>query len=160
MDVVFYDPYVSDGRDKAIGVRRVETLDELLALAHVLSPHCPLTPETFHLIGAVQIAKMPQGSFLVNTSRGGVVDVTAIPQALASGQLAGAGIDVLEIEPPSDDHPLLVAWRDPEHPAYHRLLVNPHAAFYSEEGMQEMRAKGSESCRRALLGLPLRNVVN
>ena len=55
---------------------------------------------------------------------------------------------------------MLVAWRDPSHPAYHRLLVNPHAAFYSEEGMLEMRAKGSESCRRALLGLPLRNVVN
>ena len=103
---------------------------------------------------------MPPGSFLVNTSRGGVVDVTAIPDALASGQLAGAGIDVLEIEPPPDDHPLLVAWRDPDHPAYHRLIVNPHAAFYSEEGMQDMRAKGSERCRRALLGLPLRNVVN
>ncbi len=160
MEVVFYDPYVPDGRDKATGVRRVESLDELLALAHVLSPHCPLTTETYHLIGAEQIAKMPQGSFLVNTSRGGVVDVTAIPKALESGQLAGAGIDVLEIEPPSEDHPLLVAWRDPEHPAYHRLLVNPHAAFYSEEGMQEMRAKGSESCRRALLGLPLRNIVN
>jgi len=132
MDVVFYDPYVPDGRDKATGVRRVEALDDLLALSHVLSPHCPLTTETYHVIGAAQIAKMPQGSFLVNTSRGGVVDVTAIPKALASGQLAGAGIDVLEIEPPSDDHPLLVAWRDPEHPAYHRLLVNPHAAFYSE----------------------------
>ncbi len=86
--------------------------------------------------------------------------MAAIPEAIASGQLAGAGIDVLEVEPPPDDHPLLLAWRDPKHPAYDRLIVNPHAAFYSEEGMQEMRAKGSESCRRALLGLPLRNVVN
>jgi C-terminal binding protein len=160
MEVVFYDPYVPDGKDKALGVRRVESLDELLAQAHVVSPHCPLTPETYHLIGREQIAKMKQGSFLVNTSRGGVVDVTPIPDAIASGQLAGAGIDVLEIEPPSDDHPLLVAWRDPNHPAYGRLIVNPHAAFYCEEGMQEMRSKGAESCRRALLGLPLRNIVN
>jgi len=160
MDVVFYDPYTPDGRDKAIGVRRVETLDELLAQSHVVSPHCPLTPQTHHIIGAKEIAKMPAGSFLVNTSRGGVVDVNAIPDALASGRLAGAGIDVLEIEPPDDKYPLLVAWRDPNHPAYHRLIVNPHAAFYCEEGMQEMRAKGSESCRRALLGLPLRNIVN
>ena len=160
MDVVFYDPYVADGRDKSVGVRRVETLDELLAIAHVVSPHCPLTDETNHLVDAKAIAKMPKGSFLVNTSRGGVVDVSAIPDALVSGQLAGAGIDVLEVEPPSDDDPLLVAWRDPNHPAYHRLIVNPHAAFYSEEGMEEMRAKGSESCRRALLGLPLRNIVN
>jgi D-3-phosphoglycerate dehydrogenase/C-terminal binding protein len=160
MEVVFYDPYVPDGRDKAIGVRRVETLEELLKQSHVVSPHCPLTAETYHIIGAKEIAQMPAGSFLVNTSRGGVVDVTAIPDALQSGHLAGAGIDVLEIEPPSDDHPLLVAWRDPKHPAYNRLLVNPHAAFYSEEGMNEMRAKGSESCRRALLGLQVRNIVN
>ena len=141
-------------------MRRVETLDALLAEAHVVSPHCPLTDETFHVIDAGAIAKMRRGSFLINTSRGGVVDAAAIPDAIASGQLAGAGIDVLEVEPPPDDHPLLVAWRDPRHPAFHRLIVNPHAAFYSEEGMLEMRAKGSESCRRALLDLPLRNVVN
>jgi C-terminal binding protein len=160
MDVVFYDPYVPDGRDKSLGVRRAETLDELLAEAHVVSMHCPLTTETQHVLNAQTISKMKRGSFLVNTARGGVVDVTAIPDALRSGQLAGAGIDVLEIEPPSDDHPLLVAWRDPGHPAYHRLIVNPHTAFYSEEGLLDMRLKGTESCRRALLGLPLRNVVN
>lgn len=160
MDVVFYDPYTPDGRDKSLGVRRVETLDELLTQAHVLSMHCPLTSDTQHMINATTIAKMKRGSFLVNTARGGVVDVTAIPDALASGQLAGAGIDVLEEEPPRDDHPLLVAWRDPKHPAYHQLLVNPHTAFYSEEGLQDMRVKGTESCRRALQGLPLRNIVN
>jgi phosphoglycerate dehydrogenase-like enzyme len=160
MDVVFYDPYAPDGRDKSLGVRRVETLDELLAQAHVISPHCPLTAETFHMLNADTIAKMKRGSFLINTSRGGVVDVTAIPAALASGQLAGAGIDVLEVEPPPEDHPLLVAWRDRQHPAYHRLIVNPHSAFYSEEGLLDMRMKGTEACRRALLGLPIRNVVN
>jgi C-terminal binding protein len=160
MDVAFYDPYVPDGRDKSLGVRRVETLDALLAEAHVLSMHCPLTSETQHMINAGTIGKMKRGSFLVNTARGGVVDVTAIPEAIRSGQLAGAAIDVLEEEPPPDDHPLLVAWRDPGHPAYHRLIVNPHIAFYSEEGLLDMRTKGTEACRRALLGLPLRNVVN
>ncbi len=160
MDVVFYDPYVPDGRDKSLGVRRVETLDELLAVSHVLSPHCPLTDETHHIVDAAALAKLPQGAIVVNTSRGGVVDATAIPDAIASGRLSGAAIDVLEVEPPGDDHPLLVAWRDPKHPAHHRVIVNPHAAFYCEEGMEEMRAKGSESCRRALLNLPLRNIVN
>jgi C-terminal binding protein len=160
MDVAFYDPYVPDGRDKSLGIRRVETLDDLLAEAHVVSPHCPLTAETYHIMNADTIAKMKRGSFLINTARGGVVDATAIPAAIASGQLAGAAIDVLEAEPPPDDHPLLVAWRNPEHPAYHRVLVNPHAAFYSEEGLLDMRLKGTEACRRALLGLPLRNVVN
>jgi phosphoglycerate dehydrogenase-like enzyme len=160
MDVVFFDPYTVDGTELALGIRRVETLDELLATAHVLSPHCPLTDETRHMIDAAAIAKMTPGSFLVNTSRGGVVDVTAIPEAIASGRLAGAAIDVLEVEPPPEDHPLLVAWRDPKHPAYHRLIVNPHAAFYSEEGMEDMRVKGSNACRRALLDMPPRNVVN
>jgi D-3-phosphoglycerate dehydrogenase/C-terminal binding protein len=160
MDVIFYDPYAADGCDKAIGVRRVETLDELLAESHVVSPHCPLTKETFHIIDAAAIAKMRPGSFLVNTARGGVVDATAIPAAIESGQLAGAAIDVLEHEPPPEDHPLLVAWRNPMHPAYHRVIINPHSAFYSEEGLSDMRVKGSEACRRALLGLPLRNVVN
>jgi D-3-phosphoglycerate dehydrogenase/C-terminal binding protein len=160
MDVVFHDPYVPDGRDKSLGVRRVETLEELLEQSYAVTPHCPLTAETYHMIDAARIARMPRGSLLINTARGGVVDAAAIPAAIASGQLAGAAIDVLEVEPPPDDHPLLVAWRDPNHPAYHRVIVNPHAAFYCEEGMLEMRAKGAESCRRALLGLPLRNIVN
>jgi D-3-phosphoglycerate dehydrogenase/C-terminal binding protein len=97
---------------------------------------------------------------LINTSRGGVVNTAAIPDAIASGHLAGAAIDVLEIEPPLADDPLLVAWRDPSHPAHHRLILNPHAAFYCEEGLLEMRVKGADECRRALLGLPLHNVVN
>ena len=103
---------------------------------------------------------LPQGAFLVTTARGGVVDTSAIPAALVSGRLAGAGIDVLPQEPPASDDPLLVAWRDRDHPAFERLIVNPHAAFYSEEGLMDMRVKGSDACRRALLGQPLRNVVN
>jgi len=83
-----------------------------------------------------------------------------VPAALASGRLAGAGIDVLPQEPPADDDPLLVAWRAREHPAYERLIINPHAAFYSEEGLLDMRVKGSEACRRVLRGDVPRNVVN
>ena len=126
----------------------------------MVSLHCPLTEETRHLIDAAAIARMPRRSYLVNTARGGVVDVAALPDAIASGQLAGAGIDVLEKEPPADDHPLLVAWRDPNHPAHHRLIINPHVAFYSEEGMMDIRLKSAEACRRVLGGLPPRNVVN
>ncbi len=160
MDVAFYDPHVPDGMDKALGVRRVESLGELLARSHVLSLHCPLTDETRHLIDAAAIDRMPRGSYLVNTSRGAVVDLTAVPDAVRSGRLAGAAIDVLPHEPPPDDHPLLVAWRDPADPCHDRVIINPHAAFYSEEGLRDMRVKGAEACRRALLGQPLRNVVN
>ena len=160
MRVLFYDPYTADGYDKALGVVRAETLDELLRESYVVTCHCPLTDETRHILNARTIAKMKRGSYLINNARGGVVDVTAIPDALATGQLAGAGIDVLEIEPPSPDHALIAAWRNPDHPAHHRLIVNPHAAFYCEEGLTEMRIKGAQSCRRAILGQPLRNIVN
>ena len=160
MDVVFFDPYKPDGYDKALGIRRAETLDELLRKAFVVSVHTPLTPETQCMLNAQTIARMPRGSFLVNTARGAVVDTIAIPPAIASGQLAGAGIDVLAVEPPPADDPLVRAWRDPTHPAYHRVIVNPHSAFYAEEGLLDMRLKGAEAVRNVLLGRPLRNVVN
>jgi C-terminal binding protein len=160
MDVAFYDPYVPDGRDKSLGVRRIETLDELLSISYAVSAHCPLTDETRHIMRSETVSKMPRGSFLINTARGAVVDTTCIAEAIASGQLAGVGIDVFELEPPADDHPLVAAWRNPKHPAHHRVILNPHAAFYSEEGLMEMRVKGSQACRRALLGETIRNVVN
>ncbi len=160
MNVIFYDPFKQDGYDKALGIRRVESLDELLENSFVLSVHCPNTPETKHIINANSIQKMPTGSYLINTARGAVVDVTALPNAIASGKLAGAAIDVLVDEPPAPDNPLLAAWRDPSHPAYTRLIINPHSAFYSEEGLADMRIKGSQACRNALLGAPLRNIIN
>lgn len=160
MDVAYYDPFVPQGRDKSLGVRSVETLEELLGQADVVSLHCPLTPETKHLINRQTIAQMRPGSFLVNTARGGAVDVLAVLEAVTSGHLRGAAIDVLETEPPLDDHPLIVAWRDPNHPAHDRIILNPHSAFYSEEGLLDMRIKGSQNCRRVLLGQKPYNVVN
>jgi C-terminal binding protein len=160
MQVKFYDPYRDDGYDKAVGIQRVETLQELVESSYVLSLHCPLTAETHHLVTAETIERMPARSFLVNTARGAVVDTSAIPPAIVSGHLAGAGIDVLADEPPAEDDPLIVAWRDPQHPAHHRVLVNPHAAFYSQQGLEDMREKAAQAVRRALVGEPLRNVVN
>jgi len=160
MDVVFYDPYKPAGSEKALGIRRVSALDALLGQSFVLSLHCPLTPETRGMINAAAIACLPRGAFLINTARGGVVETAAIPPAIASGQLAGAGIDVLEREPPPVDDPLVRAWRDPSHPAHHRVILTPHSAFYSEESLLELRRKAASACRDALLGAPLRNVVN
>ena len=160
MRVVAFDPHAPDGIDKALGIERARSLEELLEQSHAVSIHCPLTPETRHLLNAETIGMMPMGSFLVNTARGAIVDTSAIPAAIASGRLAGAGIDVLEKEPPAADEPLVLAWRDVRNPCHDRVIINPHAAFYSEEGLMDMRVKGSKACRNALLGLPLRNVVN
>ena len=160
MRVIFYDPGREDGYEKSLGIIRCDSLDDLLQQSLVVSLHCPMSPENHHLIDGKRLERMPKGSYLINTARGKLVDTKAIPAALASGRLAGAAIDVLEQEPPEPDHPLLVAWRDPKHAAYNRLIINPHAAFYSEEGLLDMRVKGVEACRRALLGEPLRNVIN
>lgn len=160
MKVVFYDPYIADGLDKALGLTRVETLEDLLAHAYVLSIYCPLTEETRHLIDARALSLLPRGAYLVNTARGAIVDTLALRDALRRGHLSGAALDVLPQEPPPPDDPLLQAWRDPADPCHDRLILNPHAAFYSEEGLRDMRIKGAQNCRRALLGQPLRNVVN
>lgn len=160
MQVVFYDPYVPDGMDKAHGITRVESLGELLGQSHIVSLHCYLSEETRHLINAESLVQVRPGAFLVNTARGGVVDAGAVLEAIESGRLAGAGLDVLEQEPPDAANPLIAAWRNPDHPAHDRVIINPHSAFYSDEGLLDMRIKGSENCRRVLRGEPPRNVVN
>ncbi|MGB0582148.1 MAG: C-terminal binding protein [Limisphaerales bacterium] len=160
MNVVFYDPYARDGMDKAVGVKRVETLEELLAQTYVLSPHCFLSPETHHMVNSDTIAQLPEGAYVINTSRGGVVDVSAVLAAVTRGHLAGAGLDVLETEPPVGDEALIQAWRDPDHPAHDRIIVNPHTAFYCEEGLGEMRLKAVQNIARFLRGEAPRNLVN
>ena len=112
------------------------------------------------MINAETLGRLPMGSYLVNTSRGDVVDTAAIPPAIKEGRLAGAAFDVIAEEPPSPQNPLLVAWRDSNHPAHERLIINPHSAFYCEEGLADMRRKGAEACCRALTGQMLRNVIN
>ena len=160
MDVRFYDPFKPDGYDKAVGVTRVESLEDLMRESFVLSLHGPLNAHSRHMINAETLGWLPMGSYLVNTARGDVVDTDAIPAAILEGRLAGAAIDVLADEPPRPENPLLVAWRDPDHPAHERLIINPHSAFYCEEGLADMRRKGAEACRRVLTGKMLRNVIN
>jgi len=158
--VIFYDPYVSDGFEKSLGVERAATLPDLLRVSNLVTLHCPLTAETRHMLNREAINAMPRGSYIINTSRGAVLNVDDLLEAVSEGHLGGAAIDVLETEPPLPDNRLVRAWRDPAHPAHDRIIINPHAAFYCEEGLEEMRIKGSINCRRALLGEPLRNVVN
>jgi phosphoglycerate dehydrogenase-like enzyme len=149
-EVIFYDPYLPNGADKAIGVERVGTLDELLPRADVLSVHCPLTQETRLMIGARELALMKASAFVVNTARGAVIAKAAILDALRGGRLAGAGLDVVE------DEPLKTA----EEAATPNLIVTCHAAFCSVESKLEMRSTSARIARAAVLGAPLENVVN
>ena len=149
LDVVFYDPFQPIGIDKALGVRRVFSLPEVLNQSHFVSLHCYLDPGTHLLIDAEAIAQMRPGTIVINTARGPVVDQTALLDALDSGHLSGAGLDVIETEPLDDDRLRL-------HP---KVILTPHSAFYSVEGYIEMRTKGAEEVRRILLGEAPRNPV-
>lgn len=160
MEVAYYDPYRPLGYDKALGLRRTETLEELVRSSWILSLHCPLTPETRGMIDARMLSLLPLGAYLVNTARGALLDTAAIPAAVASSRLAGVGLDVLEDEPPADDDPLVRCWRDPQHPGHWRVVLTPHAAFYSEESRRELRMKAALTCRQALAGEPILSVVN
>jgi phosphoglycerate dehydrogenase-like enzyme len=150
MRVVAYDPYRPDGLEKALGIERAWTLQELLPQAEFLSLHCPLTRETHHIINARTLALLPEGAYLVNTARGPCVDLAALAAALDGGRVAAAGLDVFEREPLHDE-------RIRRHP---RVVLTPHAAFYSAEAWTEMRTKGALEARRLLLGEPVRNPVN
>lgn len=148
--VCFFDPYLPNGVDKAIGVERVGSLEELLRCADVLSVHCPLNAETSHMIGKPELALMKPSAFVVNTARGAVIEKTALLGALRRGALAGAGLDVVE------DEPLQTA----EEAATPNLIVTCHAAFCSVESKKEMRRSSARIARTAVLGEPLYNVVN
>ncbi len=104
MEVLAYDPFVSPARAQKLGVE-VVGWEELLSRADFLTLHVPLTPQTRSLIGRAELRRMKKGAFLINTSRGGVVDEAALFEALSSGHLGGAALDVFEREPPGD-HPL------------------------------------------------------
>lgn len=145
MSVSFHDPFARPGLDLALGFERRHDLDELLAEADVVSLHTLLTESTRGLIGRAALARMKPGAFLINTARGAIVDLDALHDALREGRLGGAGLDVLPIEPPDPDHPLIAAWRRREPWLDGRLLITPHAAFYSAEGIVDLRRKSIEA---------------
>lgn len=148
--VGFYDPYVSTGFEKALAVSRYSDLNCLLESSDIVSLHVPLTAETFHLIGAPELAKMRTGSFLINTARGPLVDEPALAHALSTGRLAGAALDVIENEPTVSEQ--LRTQR--------KCLITPHCAFYSQESFEEMRRKSAVIVHEVLNGKPARNVVS
>jgi C-terminal binding protein len=150
LDVVFYDPHVVEGTDKALGIRRAHTLDELLVQSDFVSLHCFLGASSRHLIDADALSKMRPGSILINTARGPVVDEKALIDALDSGHLSGAALDVVETEPLDDD-------RLRYHP---KVIFTPHSAFYSVEGFVELRTKAAREIRRVLMGEAPWNRVN
>src|SRR5579864_1530863 len=147
--VVTFDPYVPQTVLDQAGVERVE-FEQLVRISDYISIHTPLLPETRHLFNAEVFRKMKPEAVIVNTSRGPVVDEAALATALDAKQLAGAALDVLEMEPPTSS-PLF--GRD-------NVILTPHTSFYSVEALEELQTKAADEVVRVLSGQPPRNPVN
>lgn len=160
MKVIYVDPYQPEGHDLGLGLERVRSQDELLRRADIVSLHVPLSEATRNLMGAPQFAAMKPGSIFINIARGGLVDVDALHDALKSGHLSAAGLDVLPKEPPVPIPALIEAWRSNAPWLAGRLVVTPHAAFYSEAGYRDMRTFSAEILLEFLFEGRLRNNVN
>ncbi len=143
MNVIAHDPLVEDAAFASAGVERADELTDVLANADVVSIHVPLTQGTRHLIGAEQLASLRDGAFIVNTSRGGVIDQRALHSELATGRLGGAGLDVLEQEPPANDEPLL---------ACEDAVLTPHSAFLSVESLELLQNRAAAEVARVITG--------
>jgi D-3-phosphoglycerate dehydrogenase len=149
MEVVGYDPYVSDDVAAGIGVRSLP-LDELLAASDFVTLHLPLTPETRHVIDAAKLARMRPGSRLINCARGGLVDENALYEALQSGHVAGAALDVFESEPPTDR-------RLVEHP---RVVATPHLGASTQEAQERVGTEIAIKVRDYLQSGTILDAVN
>ena len=127
------------------------SVDELVATADVVSLHLPLADETRHLIDAARLGRMKPTAYLVNTSRGGLIDSAALLEALRNGQIAGAGLDVFDPEPPPAFDPLV---------AHPQVIATPHVAFRSEEALIELRTRASRQIADVLQGRTPEHLVN
>jgi len=160
MHVVTFDPYLPRGQELALGVERIESLGELLAKVDILSLHAPLNPQTANLLNAGSIARMKPQATILNTARGGLVDWEALYDALKSGQIRSAGIDVLPSEPPDPVPRLLRAYADREGWLDGRLILTPHAAWSSVESRDDARTISMRTMAGYLLRGQLRSCVN
>ena len=152
MTVLVYDPYVAAGTIEAAGCQAVSDLDAALPRADFVSLHCPKTPETTALFDAARLSKMKPTAYLINTARGGIVVEQALYEALLAGRLAGAGLDVFEVEPPPRGHRLF---------DLPNVIIAPHVAGVTREALDRMGEQTARNMLSALDGAPIAaNVVN
>jgi D-3-phosphoglycerate dehydrogenase len=147
MIVIGHDPYLTAWPTDV----RAVSLETLLGDSDVVSLHCPLTAETRHFIGEAQLRQMKRSAFLVNTARGKVVDTAALVRALEEGWIAGAALDVAETEPLPPGSPLFTL---------PNALVTPHAAWYSQDSVPELKRRAAEHVLAVLRGERPRTPVN
>jgi D-3-phosphoglycerate dehydrogenase len=148
--ILGYDPHVAAPAMQAAGVEKQTDLHEMLAQCDFVSVHCVLNKETRHLIGESEFQHMKPSVFLINVSRGAIVDEEALVHALQTGRIAGAGLDVYSQEPLTHaGHPLSPLF------AMDNVILTPHVTFYTHEAMQRLEAETLERCFEILEGRPV-----
>lgn len=150
MNVIAHDKYVAPEKAEALGVKLV-SLDELLAASDYITIHVNKTKETTGLLGAAEFGKMKKGVFLINCSRGGIVNEDALHQALTDGPVAGAALDVFEVEPPAPDHKLI---------ALPNVICTPHLGASTKEAQDNVAIAAAEQVADYLTKGELRNCLN
>lgn len=150
LNVIVYDPYLNQAVVERLGVRPVD-LETLARESDHISLHAPLLQSTHHIVNAHFLSWMKPTAYIINAARGPLIDEAALLAAVRTGQIAGAALDVLSVEPPAPDNPLL-------HEA--RILVTPHSAWYSEEAKIDLRTRCAEEVVRVLKGETPRSPVN
>ncbi len=153
MKIVAFDPLIEPGQTIPIDDNNVEIIsfEDVLKRSHFITVHTPLTPETEGMIGPDELNSMMPGSIIVNCARGGIIQEQALADALHSGHLAGAGLDVVEPAPPPNDHPLLSA---------PNIIITPHTAFFSQASTIELERRTAEEALRVLNGNHPENLIN
>ena len=152
MNVLVYDPYLPADKIRKAGYEAIADLDAALPRADFVSIHCPKTPETIGMFNAARLKRMKPSAYLINTARGGIIDEAALYDALTSGKLAGAGLDVFAQEPPPVPNPLF------ELP---NVIIAPHVAGVTWEAVDRMSEQTARNILSALDGEPIRqNVIN
>lgn len=142
LEIIVHDPYLAEQIIADAGARPVDR-ETLLRRSDYLSLHVPLTDANVRFLDAQALALMKPTAFVINTARGGLIDEEALLNAVRSGQIAGAALDVLAFEPPPPDHPLL---HEPH------IIITPHTGWYSEDASQDVRVRASEEVVRVLRG--------
>jgi D-3-phosphoglycerate dehydrogenase / 2-oxoglutarate reductase len=151
MRVIAYDPYLSATRARSLQVELIDELDDLLTSADFISLHTPLTPETRHILDAARLHRAKRGVRIVNCARGGLIDETALANALQDRHVAAAALDVFEAEPLPADSPLRSA---------PNLVLTPHLGASTAEAQESVGIEIAQSIRAALLEGTIRNAVN
>jgi len=160
MNIVFYDPYLDDGYDKALGITRADTLEDFLEQSDIISIHAPSTKETRGMVGSDFLSKVRDGCILINTARGDIINLDELYKIMKLGKVKACGLDVLPIEGHSSEQQLVVDYENDAQWLKDRLIITPHVAYYSAEAYTELRYKAAKQIKGAIDGQEIKNCVN